>query len=418
MTITPGTGLAGLQRQQVEVGRIRIGISEPTGRTDRNGREIRKGKKLDTFRFTSQSQMLIGQVAQLYGGTPQQWQPQNGGAPQWEVFIDRPSVPVVVPPRPISQFFEQWAGGRCAVRCTGERELISDTPCLCDPDPRARKCKPTTRLSVMLSEIPGIGLWRLESHGYYSAVELPAVAELLALAGGHIRATLELQQRQVVRAKTNGTGNETIAFAVPVLHAAVTPGELLSGHGAINPAALTGQQTQPAAVGSAERPAIEAAPETNPHLTDLLGQIAEADDRDEMQLLQDQIKTRLRGDERKTAAAAWSARAREIAARHQPDEPTQPDPSDKPTHTPPPQPDKPAQPGPAPNDKPSPAETARPEPDDQPARLAAFQTLLGQAAAAGWDTTTLTTRFEETMGVDRYDATADQFREFATRQGW
>jgi hypothetical protein len=232
-----------IQRRQTEVGRIRIGQKVPTS----NGKSTRPGK-LDRFRFTSPSRALIDQVAALYGGEVAEWAPPTG-AKQWEVITQATSLPVVVPPNSVSQWYETWTGGGCARRCDGQREMISDSPCMCSPEPAERECKPTTRISLMLADVPGIGVWRLETHGFYAATELPAVAELLATAGTYIPARLELEQRSAKRIKPGG-GSETRHWMVPVLHVDAAPKVLLAGGGNGGGAP---------AVTAASVPAIEAA---------------------------------------------------------------------------------------------------------------------------------------------------------------
>ena len=225
MPLQRGTRLADVQASQVEVGRIRLGTS--TKKTSRGGKEYNEPVKLERFRLTSKSQQLIQDAASVYGGEVEPWQPERG-AQQWEVIIERDSLAVVVPPDPLTQYYEQWSGGRCQVRCTGLRELINDTPCLCGPDPERRKCKPTTRLSLMLAELNGVGVWRLETHGYYAASELPAVVDLLSAAGGNIAARLEMEERQAEVPDPRNAGKTVISkFMVPVLHVEATPGQLL-----------------------------------------------------------------------------------------------------------------------------------------------------------------------------------------------
>lgn len=237
-----------LQRRQTEVGRIRLGTSQ-TG-TSSSGKAFNRPVKLETFRFTSPSKALIEQVAALYGGQPEQWAPQGGGSVVWQVFTEAKSVPVVVPPNSVSQWYEHWTGGVCQRRCDGQRDVIADQPCQCSPEPDARECKPTTRISLMLAEVPGIGVWRLESHGFYAATELPAVAELLAAAGGYIGGRLELEERTVKRSKAGGGGVETRRWMVPVLHVDAPPAELLA----------IGAGNGRTAIGSAaDRPALTSA---------------------------------------------------------------------------------------------------------------------------------------------------------------
>jgi hypothetical protein len=112
-------------------------------------------------------------VAALYGGTVQPWTPQGGGAEAFEVITESTRIPILVPPQPVTQYFEQWSGGGCVRRCDGQTELLSGGNCLCSVDPEDRECKPTTRLNVVLRDVEGIGVWRLESHGWYAATELP-----------------------------------------------------------------------------------------------------------------------------------------------------------------------------------------------------------------------------------------------------
>jgi hypothetical protein len=209
--------IIGLQQQQTEVGRIRLGVKV----TAANGRE--RPAKLDRLRFTSPRQALIERIAELYRGKAEPWQPPKGSA-QWQVITETTEVPVLVPPQDPaqSQWYEMWSAGGCQRRCDGVNERISNSPCMCDPD--ARDCKMHTRLRVMLEEVPGLGAWRVDTGSYYAAVELPGIAQLLAQAQGTIPARLVLDQRTVVRA------GKTHNFVVPVLHVEeLTPAQLMSG---------------------------------------------------------------------------------------------------------------------------------------------------------------------------------------------
>lgn len=224
-----------LQQRIRELGRIRIGQKVATS----NGKT--RPAKLDRFRLTSPSQELIERVAKQYGGTVAPWTP-DGGAGQYEVITDAKRMPILVPHQPVSQYYELWSGGGCQRRCDGVTELLKDRACPCGPDPEQRQCKPTTRLNVVLRDIPGVGVWRLESHGYYAALELPGVAELLAKAGGYVEAYLGLEERT---AKREG---KTLRWMVPTIDVDVTPTELMAGGGAVAPAVASGP----------ERAAIEA----------------------------------------------------------------------------------------------------------------------------------------------------------------
>jgi hypothetical protein len=211
--------IIGLQQQQTEVGRIRLGVKVATG----NGGS--RPAKLDTLRFTSPRRELIEKVAELYGGKVEPWQPLKGNS-QWQVITTSTQVPVMVPPQDPaeSQWLEMWSRGGCLRRCDGQTERISGKPCMCDPDPQERDCKMHTRVNVLLEEVPGIGVWRVDTGSFYAATELPTTARILAEAEGLIPGKLILDQRTVTR------GGKTFNFAVPVLDIAeFTPAELLSG---------------------------------------------------------------------------------------------------------------------------------------------------------------------------------------------
>lgn len=255
-----------LQRRIAEVGRIRIGHQVPTDR----GKT--RPEKLATFRLTSQDRGRIDAAAALWGGTPQQWDAPSGR--QWEVVTEATSLDVIVPPAAMafSQFYEQWSAGGCVRRCDGVTESISDGPCLCDPD--ARECDIHSRLSVMLRDLPGLGVWRIDTSGYYAAVELGAAVEIVlaaAGAGALLPARLRLEQRMVKRRDPSGKVT-TLRFGVPVLDVDITPGQLVSGQVG-QPAALDQPEPVRAAltpVSAPERPvpsiaeqaaAVDVAPE-------------------------------------------------------------------------------------------------------------------------------------------------------------
>ena len=211
-----------LQRRIAEVGRIRIGQQIPT-----KGGSMRPAK-LDTFRLTSPDLQRIRHAARLYGGEVHPWKAPAGS--QWEVITTTDQLPVLVPPADMafSQYYELWSRGGCQRRCDGQQESISDGPCLCDPE-AGRQCEITTRLNVLLRDIPGLGVWRLDTSGYYAAVELGGAVDILERAATHgriIPATLRLEQRVVTRVDQG-----TRRFAVPVLDLAITVGELFQATG-------------------------------------------------------------------------------------------------------------------------------------------------------------------------------------------
>lgn len=206
-----------LQRRLAEIGRIRIGQQVASG----SGKK--RPVKLDTFRLTSADKSRIDAAAHLYGGTPAEWDAPAGR--QWEVVTEADAIDVIVPPTDMafSRWYELWSAGGCQRRCDGRTETISDGPCVCDPD--NRDCDIHTRLSVMLRDIPGLGVWRVDSSGWYAAIELQGAVEVVQMAAGRgqmLPARLRLEQRMIKRA------GETRRFAVPVLDIEVSPGQLMS----------------------------------------------------------------------------------------------------------------------------------------------------------------------------------------------
>lgn len=207
-----------LQRRLVEVGRIRMGKKGDKGQPQR----------LNTWRLTSSDKARLEAAAELFHGTVIPWDGSPKGD-EFELITTTAELPILLlPGQALSQWHELWGGGGCLRRCDGEREILTDKPCLCDQEDGDRKCKPTTRLSVMLPDVPGLGAWRLESHGYYAAVELSATAAMLEQAtarGQMLPARLRIDQRRQVK------DGQTTRFAVPVIDIDVRFREALAGIG-------------------------------------------------------------------------------------------------------------------------------------------------------------------------------------------
>ncbi len=214
-------------------------------------------EKLDTFRLTSPDQVKVEAAAALYGGEVRPWKPNDNSGQQWEVVTTVDRLPVRVPPGdPLHQAYEMWTSTRQRM-CDGITERMKGTPCVCPADLMARKqaasgnppaaCKPVTRLSLILADLPGLGVWQLSSTGDSAADELAATAELLLAAelqGVMLPATLRLEQRE---ARGSGTLHR---YAVPVLDVAASMVELESG--TFTPAA--------AITDGRDRPALPQAP--------------------------------------------------------------------------------------------------------------------------------------------------------------
>ncbi|MFF8290464.1 hypothetical protein ACF068_14715 [Streptomyces sp. NPDC016309] len=229
-----------LQRRMRQLGEIRIG--HVVSGVSKKGTAYTRPAKLNHFRFTSPSREILASVAALYGGEVQPWTPANGGPSEFEVYSTTNRLPVLIPPQnAVSQWYELYAGSKCQRRCDGVTEHKADRPCMCNPE--RRDCSITTRVNVMLRDVPALGQWLLVSKGYYAAVELPPAAELLAQAGGYVAGWLGMEEKLVQRVEGPAR------FMVPTLDVEITPAALMEGQ-------ITGA---PAAVTAGERPAIEAA---------------------------------------------------------------------------------------------------------------------------------------------------------------
>lgn len=223
----------GIQQRMMELGRVRLGDEKTDPR--------KPGRPRSTFRFTSASRRLLEHVATTFGGEVQPWEAAPKGEGYWQVSTDASELNIVLPPTfsekdgspttSYSQHYELWTKGGCQRRCDGITEALSGKPCLCDPERRKAgedsECKVHTRVSFMLPEIPGLGLWRLETSGYWAAVELPGTLDVLARAAAQmefVRAVLRIEHRRDVKA------GQTRKYIVPVIELPdVTIGQLVSG---------------------------------------------------------------------------------------------------------------------------------------------------------------------------------------------
>ena len=196
-------------------------------------------KALSSWRLTSPSKNVLEAAARIYGGEVQPWVNDKVKG-QWELYTKRNEIPFVVSPIPLSSTYEVWTAGGCQRRCDGEHDSIRDVACTCDPE--ARQCVLTTRLSIFLVDLPELGVFRLETHGYNAAVELPDAADMLLRAannGEYIPAVLAIEQRsRIVDGKTK-------RFAVPAIRIQVAVGDLLQiGKAEVMNRAMTSSQAR------------------------------------------------------------------------------------------------------------------------------------------------------------------------------
>lgn len=247
-----GSRIKTMKRQAAELGRIRTGYSRP----HEDPKRKRVPVKSQTFILSSHSREYIECAAELYGGTVEPWTPQGQNVEQFRVVTEARELRAILPAGDVlSQANEMWSGGGCTRRCDGEIEQISRQPCIClaryGEDWHERKadevCRPTSRIGVMLPDLPDLGVWRLETKSYYAADAMAGGldAVLQATGGkGMLPVRMWIEQRTALR---NGkTKRFQVVMLVPSLpklrHALSGP---ISTAAALDPSTL-------------DRPAIEA----------------------------------------------------------------------------------------------------------------------------------------------------------------
>jgi hypothetical protein len=225
-----GSRISTIQRQARELGRLRTGTFNP---------EAGKGKgapqRSKTWIVTSPYENQVEAAAELWGGTPEKWQPQGNGAPQMRVITDAAVIEAILPPGdPVDQSYETWSKGGVQRRCNGTSEAISGQPCICratwgDEFYEVAKddaCKMTTRLNVILPQMPDMGVFRVETHSFYSANEIAASVDIIRAAVGENR-LVPVNLR--IEPRTRVAQGKTKHFPVIVVEIrGVTSGELLA----------------------------------------------------------------------------------------------------------------------------------------------------------------------------------------------
>lgn len=228
------------QRALSRIGEIRLGSEKVDGKV---------GRKLETFRLTSQHKEVLQEAARLYGGEVTTWESPTGSA--WQVITERSSLPVLcIPGISLRRAYEKWAGPSKRERiCDGE-EMVDGAQCICNATGK-EECKLLTRLTVLLPETGTSLGWQLSSTGETAADELELamkIAEGLAQGRPFVPATLAITQR---KGQLNG---QATRFVVPVLGfdpriqtlaagelpAGSAPSELPAGYTPIAPAAGNG----------------------------------------------------------------------------------------------------------------------------------------------------------------------------------
>lgn len=225
------------QRQARELGRLRTGWSVPNPDPNKRPRPV----KSKTWVVTSHAEHYVQAAADAWGGDVETWQPQGNGAPQYRVITKAEQIDALLPPGdPLNQYNEMWTKGGCQRRCDGETEQIKRRPCLClaefgedwhllrqDQYRKDKVCAATSRLNVVLPDMPDVGVWRAETHSFYAANEWGGTVDMV-LSGtggkGLVPVTLRIEPR------TRVAGGQTKHFPVVVVEVrGITPRQALTG---------------------------------------------------------------------------------------------------------------------------------------------------------------------------------------------
>lgn len=241
-----------LQRRSYEIGRIRMGAVVPYG----DEGKVRP-KALTAFRFTTTSRRAAFAIADVYGGEPGPWAARP--ATHWEVFSEASLLGVMVSADDawLTQWYEMWNRGGRLRRCDSQVMVGEDGtagPCLCphrinedgdrvpDPIERARlaklnppqACKLKTTMRLRLPDLPGEGVWRLETGSYYAATEVRDKAVVLEYARQrhlYLPAEVWIEQREEMHR------GEVTKYVVPVLQILADRRQLMTGTFSTDPLA-------------------------------------------------------------------------------------------------------------------------------------------------------------------------------------
>lgn len=240
-----GRRIVTIQQGLRELGRLKMGAQVTTS----SGK--RRPAALETWRMTSYGPIgreLLEAAAAIVGGEVKPWAdaPRPGGV---ELTTRASSLEIVVPPvpDPCSTSLELWSRAGCLRRCDGERaEKYQGRgrgwrvgPCECDDptDPNRRECSIIMRFQVMLPWLPGLGVWRVDTHSFFAATELETALAVLASRhadGVVIPAQLRIEQRESRRAYVGDDGEtktEVSKFSMPVIDMRMTVNQLVAGEG-------------------------------------------------------------------------------------------------------------------------------------------------------------------------------------------
>lgn len=178
------------------VGRIRLGTRERT----KSGKIAPRGS--EHLIFSSESKGTLTRLSAHVGGAVEAW---PDGPDAWRLISTIKSLAVQVPPMMMREpVYELWSAAGIQRRCDGvECERAEETPdgpvllpgpCICDPE--HPECKMTVRVSVVIAQAPGLGVWMCTSHSTIAAGEIAGQRRLLELTASPalLPATIAIEQ--------------------------------------------------------------------------------------------------------------------------------------------------------------------------------------------------------------------------------
>jgi hypothetical protein len=220
-----------IQKRARELGRIRIGHQgTATGHPPREARPVPPHLRLRPSSRRSPSST----AARSASGPP------GGGTQQWEVVTDSTRLPIMVPPQPVTQWYEYWTGGGCQHRCDGRTNVLTDEPATPRTRPQGGPREahhPPQRRPPRRRGHRGLapGDPRLERRG--RAPRRRGVPR----PGRRLRQRLALARAAHVEGEVRPTrAAEDRHFMVPIIEIDVTPAQLMAGHGRVAAPAFAG----------------------------------------------------------------------------------------------------------------------------------------------------------------------------------
>lgn len=221
----PALGTTVVPPRLPELGAIRFGhqVTNDKGKT--------YPVSLEKPRLTSSDRTVLENAAKVpsIGGEVKDWANQATGEAGYELYTEATSLDVMLPlgmgVTICDQVFERYARGfrvgwsdGYMVHEVNQKHAWVDRPVDGD-ELEGKDWSRVTRLRLMLADVPGAGVWTLNTSSAYAAHELPAVIAYLAqmTVGAAEPVSARLTTTGKTQRKIGPEGPETKKFRYPVL---------------------------------------------------------------------------------------------------------------------------------------------------------------------------------------------------------